>query len=256
MRGVPSYDLLGLRVHAMRFSDLLEVMRESIGFRRRCLIGHHNLHSVYLYHHDDKMREFYKRAQYVSIDGMPLVWLGRLAGYPLRPEHRLACLEYMRPLMAEASRRGWRVFYLGSEPGVAERGARILRRDLPELQIATTHGYFSADPDSSENRKVVEMINAYQPNVLMVGMGMPRQERWVLESLDNLQANVVLSCGACMDFLTGEKIAAPRWMGPLLLEWVYRLYREPHRLWRRYLLEPWFVLGLILREWTKRSTRG
>jgi N-acetylglucosaminyldiphosphoundecaprenol N-acetyl-beta-D-mannosaminyltransferase len=160
----------------------------------------------------------------------------------------------MFPVLAEAERQGWRVFYLGSKPGVAERGADIFRGKFPNLQLCTAHGYFRADPESSENRKVLDWINDFQTDILMVGMGMPRQEYWILDNLGHIEANVVISVGACMDYFSGEKPTAPRWMGPLLLEWVYRLFSEPRRLWKRYLLEPWFILGWMLRAWITRTT--
>lgn len=246
---VSSYKLLGLRVDALTLEDLLSVAAEAIESDQRCLIANHNLHSAYLYHHDPRIPEFYSRARYIQIDGMPLVMLGRLRGYPLNAEHRLGAVDWVPRLTAEAARRGWRVFHLGSEPGVAERGAEILRSRFPGLEISTAHGFFDASPESEENRKLLERINAYGPNVLVVGMGMPRQEHWILDNMDRIESGVILHAGAYMDFVSGVATTPPRWMGPLYLEWLYRLYNEPRRLWRRYLLEPWFVLWLILKEW-------
>lgn len=251
MKTIPSFRLLDIQVNAMTLGDLKAVATETIENSRRALIANHNLHSVYLYHRDARMPEFYGRARYSQIDGMPLVLLGKLFGYPVGAEHRLGAVDWVPELTAEAARRGWRVFHLGSKPGVAERGARILRERFPGLQIATAHGYF--DPDSDENRRVVERINAYRPHVLVVGMGMPRQEHWILDNMDRVEANVILHVGAYMDFVAGMVPTPPRWMGPLFLEWLYRLYNEPRRLWKRYLLEPWFVLWLALREGVRRG---
>lgn len=253
MKKITSYKLLGLRVNAMTLPDLQAVAAEAIEGSQRCLIANHNLHSTYLYHHDARMREFYGKARYVQIDGMPLILLGKLWGYPLGAEHRLDAVDWVPWLMAEAARRGWRVFHLGSKPGVAERGAEILRTRSPGLKISTAHGFFDADPDGAENRKLLERINAYSPNVLMVGMGMPRQEHWILDNIDRVEADVILHVGAYMDFMAGVTPIPPRWMGPLFLKWLYRLYNEPRRLWKRYLLEPWFVLWIALKEWVGRG---
>jgi N-acetylglucosaminyldiphosphoundecaprenol N-acetyl-beta-D-mannosaminyltransferase len=231
--------------------DLYEIVAEVVGADRRCVIAHHNLHSVYLYHHDAKMRTFYERAHYIYADGVPLIYLGKLLGYPLRLEHRSTCWDYVYAFMSQAAQRSWRVFYLGSKPGVAELGAEILRRKAPALQIATAHGYFSTD--NEENQKVLEAINAFQPNVLMVGMGMPRQEHWILDNMENIQANVLISVGGCMNYVAGTLPTPPRWMSPFVFQGVFRLLSDPRHVWRRYLLEPWFVLGLVLREWAKRS---
>lgn len=252
MREGYSHHLLGVRLDALTFADLQRIIEESVELDERCLIANHNLHSVYLFHHDAKMRAFYGCARYVYVDGMPLVWIGRLLGHPLRRKHRPTCIEYLRPLLTEAARRGWRVFYLGSRPEVAERGLYMFKKELPGLKMATAHGYFHAEPSGEENQEILKRIEAYQPNILMVGMGMPRQEHWILENLERIQANVIINVGACLDFLAGEKSTAPRWLGQIGLEWVYRLVSEPRRLWRRYLLEPWFITGLILREGAER----
>lgn len=249
---VPSYRLLGLRVDALTLSDLQAIVTEAVENTQRCVITNHNLHSVYLYYHDAKMPAFYSEAQYVLIDGMPLVLLGKLAGLPLRAEHRSGALDWIPHLTAEAARRSWRIFHLGSKPGVAEHAARILRRKFPGLQMSTMHGYFDADPESSENRKTLELINQYQPDVLVVGMGMPRQEHWILDNLEKIRANVIIDAGAYMDYVAGAIPTPPRWMGRLYLEWSYRLCCEPRRLWKRYLLEPWFVLRLLLKHSVRR----
>lgn len=251
MREVPSYRLLGLQVNAITEPELYEVMAETVEADQRCVIAHHNLHSVYLYHHDAKMRTFYERADYVYMDGVPLVYLGKLFGHPLRLEHRSTCWDYVYDLMSQAARRGWRVFWLGSKPGVAELGAEILRKKVPGLHIATAHGYFSMDTE--ENQEVLEAINAFQPNILVVGMGMPRQEYWILDNVENAHANVLISVGACIDYVIGALPTPPRWMGPLLFQAGIRLLSDFRQVWRRYLLEPWFVLGLALREWVRRS---
>lgn len=241
---------------AVTFSDLKSIVEETIELDEQRLVVNHNLHSVYLFHHDAKMRAFYEQARHIYIDGMSLVWLGRMLGHRLSRKHRLACIDYMRPLMAEAARGGWRVFHLGSRPEVAERGRHILENEIPGLQIATVHGYFDARPHSEENQQVLERIKEYRPNILMVGMGMPRQEHWILENMDLIQANVVINVGAWLDFLTGAKSTTPRWLGQIGLEWAYRLVTEPRRLWRRYLLEPWFVAGLFLQESLGRIERS
>lgn len=249
-------DLLGVKIDALTIPALNAFVREAVTRGERWIIANHNLHSVYLYHRDPKMRAFYERAMVAHIDGMALVFLGRLLGLPLQRDHRVTYVDWVWPLLAEAARRGWRVFYLGSKPGVAERGAEILRQKIPSLQLSTAHGYFNACSHSPENRAVLQRISASRPHVLMVGMGMPRQERWILENLECIHANVILTAGACMDYLAGVVPTPPRWLGRLGLEWLYRLISEPKRLWRRYLLEPWFVLGLVVRELSFRLIRS
>jgi N-acetylglucosaminyldiphosphoundecaprenol N-acetyl-beta-D-mannosaminyltransferase len=240
--------MMGVSLHPLTISELNALIGAAIDVDERWIIAHHNLHSLYLQRVDAAMRDFYARAHFAHIDGMPLVTIGRWLGHPLRRDQRVTYVDWTGPLMAEAAARGWRIFYLGSRPGVAERGAEVLRSRYPGLQIETADGYFDAAPESPDNLRVVERINAFRPNVLMVGMGMPRQERWIRQNFDRLDTNVVLPCGACIDYVAGAIPTPPRWMGQLGIEWLFRLGSEPRRLSRRYLLEPWYLLPLLLRD--------
>jgi N-acetylglucosaminyldiphosphoundecaprenol N-acetyl-beta-D-mannosaminyltransferase len=247
-----SYTLMGSWVNALTIPELNALITDAITRSQHWIIAHHNLHSIYLYHNDTKMRAFYVKADYIHVDGMALVLLGRLLGLPLKQEHRVTYADWTTPLIAEAAQQGWRVFYLGSRPGVADQGAKILQQRFPSLQIATAHGYFDARPDSQENQAVLARINAYQPHVLIVGMSMPRQEHWVLDNLEQVSANAILTAGAAFDYVAGAVPTPPRWAGRWGLEWLFRLVSEPRRLWRRYLVEPWFLLWLFLAERFKR----
>jgi N-acetylglucosaminyldiphosphoundecaprenol N-acetyl-beta-D-mannosaminyltransferase len=245
---IERYSLLGIEVDAATLPDLYEMVSEAVAKSERRLIVNHNLHSVYLYHHDRRVAQAYDRADCLYADGMQIVFLARALGLPLRREHRTTFLDSFEALAGQAARRRWRLFYLGSKPGVAIRGAEMLRQRFPELEIATQDGYFDARPGVRENQKVVETINAFRPHVLMVGMGMPRQEHWIIENLDAISANAIFTCGATMDYLTSEIPTPPRWAGPLGAYGLVRLMNEPRRLWKRYLLEPWFVAGLFARN--------
>jgi N-acetylglucosaminyldiphosphoundecaprenol N-acetyl-beta-D-mannosaminyltransferase len=245
--------LMGASVHPLTMGDLNALIRVAVTRCERWIIAHQNLHGLYLHQADPLLREFFASARFTHIDGMPLVLLGRWLKLPLRREHRVTYVDWTDSLMTEAAAHGWRVFYLGSRPGVAESGAAILRARHPGLRIATSHGWFDATADSLDNADLIARLNAYGPHILMVGMGMPRQEHWIRENFHRLRANVVLPCGACMDYVAGVIPAPPRWMGRLGIEWLYRLASEPRRLWRRYLVEPWALVPLFIR--TLRGTR-
>jgi N-acetylglucosaminyldiphosphoundecaprenol N-acetyl-beta-D-mannosaminyltransferase len=183
---------------------------------------------------------------------MPLIALARLYGHRLRRGQRVTYIDWTGPLMQAAAQLGWRVLYLGSKPGVAERGASILRRRYHGLQIETINGYFDADPDSADNDRVLKSIEDYRPQLLMVGMGMPRQEYWIQDNFGRISANVILPSGAAIDYVADAVPTPPRWAGQLGLEWAFRLATEPGRLWRRYLLEPWFVLRVVANDLLRR----
>ena len=245
---VPTYTMLGVRVDGLTTEGLYRAIAEAVESGQRTIIGNHNLHSIYLYHRDAKMRRFYARARHVFIDGMPLIWVGRLLGYPLRREHRMTSIDWLRPLLLAAVARRWRLFLLGSSPGVAERSAAILRSECPGLQVEGMHGFFDLRPGSESGEAVLARIREYRPDMLCVGMGMPRQEHWIEDHIDRLDAGVVLNLGGFMELLIGELPLPPRWISGLGLEWLIRLLSRPGRVWRRYLVEPWFLLPLLARD--------
>ncbi len=154
----PAYTLLGVTVNALTTEDLGNLVEQAVEENATYVIGNHNLHSVYIDHHNPEFRKFYERADYVHIDGMPLVWAGKLLGYPLKRENRMTYVDLLKPVLARCAAKNLRVFFLGSRPGVAERAAEHFVTRLPDLQITTHHGYF--DSGSPENERVLGTINA------------------------------------------------------------------------------------------------
>lgn len=250
------YAFLGVRVGAYTIDDLNAAIAGAVASGGRIVIANHNMRSVGLARRDPAMRAFYDSADVVHVDGMPLIPLGRMLGAPLTRAHRVTYVDWVPALIAEAARRGWRVFGLGGRPGVGERAAERLRAVHPTLVIETAHGYFDQRAGSDEGRAVLAAIARFAPHVLLVGLGMPQQERWVHAHRGAIAANATLMAGAALDYVAGVVPTPPRWAGRWSLEWAFRLAAEPRRLGRRYLVEPWPVLGLFVREWTARATRG
>ena len=238
-----TFKLLGIRAQAITSHDLLAIISEAVLHQAKYVVANHNMHSLYLWHHDSKMRDLHARADFTHGDGVALIALFRLFGGPLTREHRTTYVDFVPLLAEEAVRQGWRIFYLGSKPGVAEKGGAILRDRYPGLQISTHHGYF--DAHGAENEAILSDIRAYAPDVLLVGMGMPRQEAWISENLNHIAARTIFCAGCLMDYIAGEVPTCPRWLAGIGFEWLYRLLSEPARLWHRYLVEPWFILGQV-----------
>ena len=149
---------------------------------------------------------------------------------------RITFLDSFGEMLSEASQNGWRVFYLGSSEQVLTEGLVLLREQHPNLKIAGRHGFF--EKVGPESDLVISQINEFKTDVLFVGMGMPVQETWVAEHLEKMNVSAVLTSGATLDYITGHAYRPPAWAGPLGLYGVFRLFSDPGRLWRRYLLEP------------------
>jgi N-acetylglucosaminyldiphosphoundecaprenol N-acetyl-beta-D-mannosaminyltransferase len=251
---VRSAELCGVRVDALSIVDIERLIAQAVADARQIAIGHHNLHSVRLVANDARMRAFYEQADWVHVDGMGIVAMARLLGLPLRPADRVTYVDLVTPLLQAAQRHRWRVAFLGWRPEVVERARVVLRGRYPTLEQFYHHGYFDPSPDSAEDARVVEAVNAFAPDLLLVGMGMPRQEHWILEHRPLLRASAILPAGACLDYVAGAVPTPPRVLGRTGLEWLYRLVCEPRRLWRRYLVEPWFVARLLARELADQAT--
>ncbi|RPF47218.1 N-acetylmannosaminyltransferase [Thermodesulfitimonas autotrophica] len=181
-----------------------------------------------------------REASLVTADGVGIVWAASVHGYSL-PE-RVTGIDLLVALCDRAAAEGWRVFFLGGQPGVAAAAASRLKAEYPGLMIAGEHhGYFTAD----EEAMVLEKIKAAAPQLLFVGLGAPKQERWIYKYRQQLGNVVAMGVGGSFDVLSGRTKRAPAWMQRWGLEWLGRLFYEPHR-WRRMLVLPRFAL-LVLR---------
>ena len=244
--------VLGLTVTPLTMSELTALVEQSIERDERHIFANHNLHSVYVFHHDAAMREFYRLAYCTYLDGMGVLLMARLFGHRLPRATRVANLDWIMPLMQLASERQWRVFFLGAEPGVGDKAAANLRVRFPGMQIRAEHGFF--DRNSDENDQVLDRIRAYRPNLLILGLGMPLQEGWVVKNWGRIEANVIFNAGNLVRFLAQVVPTPPRWTGRLGVEWLYRLAAEPRKLWPRYLVEPFvLLLGLATGRFKKEA---
>ncbi len=252
----PVYEMLGIRIGAYDIARLNARIAAAIARDEQIIVANHNLHSLYLHAHDPKLRAFHAAAEVTHADGMSLIALARLLRVPLERRHRVTYVDWLGPLMQDAARRGWRVFALGGRPGVVEAAAARLQAEHPGLAIEGAHGYFELAAGSAASTAVLARIAAFRPHLLLVGMGMPRQEHWVYDHRAAIRANAILMAGAAMDYVAGVIPTPPRRAAAAGFEWLWRLAAEPRRLWRRYLVEPWFVVGLVLAAWMGRRRGG
>jgi N-acetylglucosaminyldiphosphoundecaprenol N-acetyl-beta-D-mannosaminyltransferase len=243
--GLPTHQLFGVTVEAITKSQLMNVVAAAIRAKAlNCIVGNHNLHSLYLFHRNAEMRRFYQCNSHTHIDGMSLIFSGKLAGFPLHRHHRTGYLDWFDDFLRLAEEHSWRVYFLGARQKVAEGIPEHFRATYPRLSIRTHHGYDAFSPETT----VFKEIEDFAPHVLLVGLGMPLQEQWILSFRDRLNVNVILPCGAIMDYYMGAQKPAPRWMGQIGIEWLFRLVHRPRALFVRYLVEPVLLTAILLRN--------
>lgn len=220
--------------------------------RQRRVVAHLNVNGMVRSIESEPMQRLYRFADMTLIDGLPLVWWGRLLGFRTLRRHRVSWLDYLDFILKHASARGWKVCHLGGKPGIGEQATQYLHGRHPHLDIETRHGHFTFP--GPEGEALLADLHHMQPRLLLVGMGMPRQEEWIAQYRDRLPNSVVITTGGTFDFYAGVNPTPPRWLGPLGLEWAFRIVTEPRRLWRRYLVEPWRLVPYLLRD-LRRSRR-
>lgn len=251
-------NLLHVTLDVLNRQDLNDIAINAINSKRKVILGHHNLHSLYLCNKLPVMAEFYQKADYIHIDGMSIVLLGKALGLDLNHENRLTSLDWLLPLIDNCQclmKEDLRIFLLGGAPGVAELAGNTFKERVDNIEVSSSHGFFDMY-DFQDNDSVIQRINQFQPHMLLVGMGMPRQEEWIAGNSDKIHADVIWSLGAFMDYYAGVIPIPPRWLGAIGLEWAFRLFSEPRRLWKRYLVEPWFIVLLLAKELLLKRALG
>jgi N-acetylglucosaminyldiphosphoundecaprenol N-acetyl-beta-D-mannosaminyltransferase len=242
-----------LWVDALSFAEALREIEILVDAQQGGAVFTPNVDHVIKAESNGAFRRAYEHASLSLADGMPLVWVAGLLGCPL-PE-RVAGSDLLMPLLETAARRRWRVYLLGGAPGVAEATAKRLTGDLGVSVVGWDDCLIGSD-GSDVTGDSVARARAAKPDLILVGLGPPKQELWIHRSADAVRPAVALGIGAGLDFLAGRHKRAPRWMARSGLEWAFRLCQEPRRLWRRYLLEsPRFGLVVLATWLSPRSER-
>ena len=249
------------RVDDVTMAEALQTISGLVARRRGGIVCTPNVDHLVLLEDDPRLRAAYASASLVLADGMPIVWASRLLGAPLR--EKVSGSDLIGPLLALAAAERWRVYLVGGGEGSAARAAERLKVDAPGLEIVGIDARTididididrGHDHDPSACFGLVAGVTAARPDLVLVALGCPKQEIVMHRIAGAIRPAVCIGIGAGLDFLAGAVPRAPRWMSAAGLEWLYRLAREPRRLWRRYLLRDPRFAWILLRE--LRELRG
>lgn len=234
-------NILGIAVSSFTIEELLVVVDVSIASRQHLLLGVVNAAKIVNVRKDADLMRSLRQADLILADGVPVVWLSRLLGTPL--PQRLAGIDIMFRLLARASERHYRVYFLGAMPDVVKRVVEITAGQYPGAVIAGyRNGYFS----DSEAETVAHDIRNSRADILLVAMPSPRKENFLAKWYDFIQVPVCHGVGGSFDVMAGVTKRAPHWMQNCGLEWFYRLIQEPRRMWKRYLVTNTIFMKLSL----------
>ena len=214
-----------------------------------------NAHHIALLESDISLRDAYAHAELVVADGASLLLASRLLGEKLR--ERIAGVDLFEQLCGQAAARGLSVFFLGGRPGSAERAVEKLRRQFPALAVVgICCPPLGFEHDEQELSAIADAVRAARPDLLFVALGAPKQEAWMHQHGRRLGVPVLIGVGGSFEIVGGLVRRAPRFLQRLGCEWLYRLLREPRRLWKRYLFGNARFLWIILRQAAPRWWLG
>jgi N-acetylglucosaminyldiphosphoundecaprenol N-acetyl-beta-D-mannosaminyltransferase len=237
--------VFGIPIELAQPAEMLRTITGWVGSGSPHRVMYVNAHVVNQSRAIPELRRALESAELVYCDGYGVRLAARVLEVPV--PHRMTGADWVWGLAALCEAAGTSLYLLGSDPPVAQQAAARLTRWYPDLHIAGTHhGYF--DLDSPHSERVVEDINARNPDIVVVGMGTPKQELWVQRNADRLNADVLWTVGALLDYIAGRMPRAPRWLADNGMEWIFRLAVEPHRMWKRYLLGNPVFLSRVMSE--------
>lgn len=236
------FNILGSYIHAVNLEQSIELITKKVIDGSILRIVTANPEIIYQAIEDMKLQTLINTADLVVPDGIGVVWAARRLGIDIK--ERVTGIDLTERIIEEGNRHGWRIFILGSKPGVAEIAISKLYQRYPANTYSCYHGYFSKE----EEPEVIEKIKGFVPDILLVGLGAPLQEYWNLENKG--LAKVSIGVGGTIDVLSGHVPRAPRWIRNIGLEWLFRLVREPNRITRQKKL-PCFVIKIVQQKRNK-----
>ncbi len=241
-------NVLGVGVSAINIAMAVEQIDTWIKARStRTYVTVSGVHGVMECQRDELVRQIHNDAGMVTPDGMPLVWLGKRAGY--RHMDRVYGPDLIHAVMERSQSAGYRHYLYGGATGVPELLKKKLQEEYNNITVVGTYSPPFRPLTGEEDAATVQMINDTQPDIVWVGLGTPKQEKWMHAHLGRINASVMIGVGAAFDFHSGLKPQAPRFIQRSGFEWLFRLATEPRRLWKRYLINnPLFVLGVLRQE--------
>jgi len=246
------HDLARVRLGGVAFDNVtmgeaIARIDEKVRGRLPSLVVTPNVDHVIRLQSDSEYAGLVRRADLVLADGQPIIWASRLMGRGLK--ERVAGADLLPRLCGHAAKAGYRVFFLGGDPGAAERARDVLVRRCPGLQVAGTYcPPYGFEKQPEEDAKAVAAVREARPDLLFVALGSPKQERWIAAHMDEMQVPVSIGVGISLSFVAGDIRRAPVWIQRMGLEWLHRLCSEPRRLWRRYILRCPAFFPLVARE--------
>lgn len=239
--------IAGVCIDNVEMTEALNIIETFIADKRTEHIMTPNIDHIVKLQHDVEFKAVYDSSALVLADGMPILWASRFLGTPLK--EKISGSDIFPRICKLAAQNGYRLFLLGGRPGAVDKAKVVLKQWFQNIQIVGTYcPSLKFENDEVENSKIVSMICATKPDILFVGLGAPKQEKWIYKYKARYQSPVSVGIGVTFEFVAGIVSRAPIWMQKIGFEWLWRLIQEPRRLWKRYLIDDAVFFWLILKQ--------
>lgn len=236
------------------FNDLSVFIDNRINDKKSSYIVTCNVDHIMKLQKDSDFYKVYQEADLVIADGMPIIWASKILGKPLK--EKVSGSDIIPFLSNHFAQKQYKLFFLGAAPGIAQKAAENLINQHPGMKIVGTYSpSYGFENNQEEIREIIEMIKTVKPDILFVGVGAPKQEKWIHKYYKELNVPVSIGVGASLDFMAGNINRAPVIMQKTGLEWLWRLMQEPTRLWKRYLIDDSKFLTLVIKEYFQNKSR-
>lgn len=234
-------DFLGIKIDNFSLDEALDRVDEIVLAKKPGYYCGVNLNQVILYKENIRMKEIFDKADLLTVDGKPIIWISKLLGTPFN--QKISGPDFMLETCKLANRKGYKVFFLGGAAGVAEKAVLKIKKICPDLEVSGIYSPpFGFEKDPQELDKINEMLKRSKADLLYVGLGSPKQDFFIDDNKDTYQIPLSFSVGIAIDYIGGNIKRAPLWMQNLGLEWFYRFCQEPKRLFKRYFIDSWKII--------------
>ena len=238
--------IAGIRIDNLTFNEATSRIEDLIKQQKPSYVVTPNVDHINQLHDDPEFFEIYRNADLVLVDSMILLWSAKYLNTPFK--EKISGSDLFPALCETASSKGYKIFLLGGRPGAAEKAIEEIKKKHPLITIAGSYcPPYGFEKDEEENQGIIEMIQKARPDILFVGLGAPKQEKWIYRNMNACSVPVSIGVGVTFEFIARMVKRAPVWMQKNGLEWLWRLIQEPTRLWKRYFKDLAFFF-LILKQ--------
>lgn len=244
-------NFLGFHVDNLNFQETLLKIRSIIRNGKPVQHVVLNVNKIIQANKNKKFKQIINSCGLINADGISIIWAVKLLGMSLK--ERVTGINLMQSLIELATREGYKLYFLGAEEEIIKKVIKFYKSCYPTLQIV---GFRDGYWDSSQEQEVVNAIKTTEPDILFVGISSPQKEIFINQYLEEMNVPLAMGVGGSFDVIAGKTKRAPKWMQRCGLEWLFRLYQEPRRLWKRYLIGNIIFVWLVLKEFIKVRILG